>query len=207
MTEADVLICGAGPAGLGAAWRLAELSPNGDCNWQLVDAADVPGGMAVSETRDGFTWDLGGHVLFPHYSYFDDVLNNVVSDWVEVKPVRGAWMFNQFVPYPVQRNIRYFPPETLDRCLDGLSRLEDYKGPTENFEQYLKASFGDGFYDVFFEPLNLKMWGTHPSRMSTGWTQHHSGSKASNVPTIDVCLLYTSPSPRDQRGSRMPSSA
>ena len=23
----------------------------------------------------------------------------------------------------------------------------------------------------------------------------------------DVCLLYTSPSPRDQRGSRMPSSA
>ena len=24
---------------------------------------------------------------------------------------------------------------------------------------------------------------------------------------IDICLLYTSPSPRDQRGSRMPSSA
>ena len=24
---------------------------------------------------------------------------------------------------------------------------------------------------------------------------------------IDLCLLYTSPSPRDQRGSRMPSSA
>ena len=47
--------------------------------------------------------------------------------------------------------------------------------------------------------------------------------RASNVPTdynflsvnpgidlssgIDTCLLYTSPSPRDQRGSRMPSSA
>ena len=27
------------------------------------------------------------------------------------------------------------------------------------------------------------------------------------VPKDDVCLLYTSPSPRDQRGSRMPSSA
>ena len=24
---------------------------------------------------------------------------------------------------------------------------------------------------------------------------------------LDICLLYTSPSPRDQRGSRMPSSA
>ena len=28
-----------------------------------------------------------------------------------------------------------------------------------------------------------------------------------NVNEQDVCLLYTSPSPRDQRGSRMPSSA
>ena len=27
------------------------------------------------------------------------------------------------------------------------------------------------------------------------------------IAKIDVCLLYTSPSPRDQRGSRMPSSA
>ena len=30
----------------------------------------------------------------------------------------------------------------------------------------------------------------------------------STLPTlVDSCLLYTSPSPRDQRGSRMPSSA
>ena len=33
-----------------------------------------------------------------------------------------------------------------------------------------------------------------------------SGEKAP-VGFIDICLLYTSPSPRDQRGSRMPSSA
>ena len=26
-------------------------------------------------------------------------------------------------------------------------------------------------------------------------------------PNVYICLLYTSPSPRDQRGSRMPSSA
>ena len=28
-----------------------------------------------------------------------------------------------------------------------------------------------------------------------------------NLPGSSTCLLYTSPSPRDQRGSRMPSSA
>ena len=33
------------------------------------------------------------------------------------------------------------------------------------------------------------------------------GYKSSKIKTVNACLLYTSPSPRDQRGSRMPSSA
>ena len=32
-------------------------------------------------------------------------------------------------------------------------------------------------------------------------------SQGYNIDRFDPCLLYTSPSPRDQRGSRMPSSA
>ena len=36
---------------------------------------------------------------------------------------------------------------------------------------------------------------------------HFSQIKASDLMLFDTCLLYTSPSPRDQRGSRMPSSA
>ena len=34
----------------------------------------------------------------------------------------------------------------------------------------------------------------------------YSASKCDGI-CVDTCLLYTSPSPRDQRGSRMPSSA
>ena len=34
----------------------------------------------------------------------------------------------------------------------------------------------------------------------------HIGART-NVQDLTICLLYTSPSPRDQRGSRMPSSA
>ena len=37
-----------------------------------------------------------------------------------------------------------------------------------------------------------------------GTLEHVPGS---NAPGYTLCLLYTSPSPRDQRGSRMPSSA
>ena len=45
--------------------------------------------------------------------------------------------------------------------------------------------------------------------MTTGWPQR-GGAMPTAYPSFDQapsCLLYTSPSPRDQRGSRMPSSA
>ena len=191
MKKTDILICGAGPAGLGAAWRLTEQSRSQECSidWMLVDAGSNPGGMATSTDTDGFTWDLGGHVLFPHYAYFDEVLDKVVKDWVEVKPVRGAWMHDKFIPYPVQRNIRHFPKPVLEQCLGGLAFVSNSNNQNfnaENFEQHLQQSFGQGLYKHFFKPLNLKMWGTDPKVMTAGWTQHRSGSKSSNVPTVDL---------------------
>ena len=39
--------------------------------------------------------------------------------------------------------------------------------------------------------------------LTSGSTWHAAGL----LPLFNICLLYTSPSPRDQRGSRMPSSA
>ena len=53
----------------------------------------------------------------------------------------------------------------------------------------------------------VKYWGKHgeqlPQNASISFTLHncHTATK------LYYCLLYTSPSPRDQRGSRMPSSA
>ena len=51
-------------------------------------------------------------------------------------------------------------------------------------------------------PVNLADSGVTFSKLSNDPSdvgQYHA--------TVDRCLLYTSPSPRDQRGSRMPSSA
>ena len=47
-------------------------------------------------------------------------------------------------------------------------------------------------------------WNSFPKAR---WELETQGIIPTNMPTNCSCLLYTSPSPRDQRGSRMPSSA
>ena len=73
-----VLIVGAGPTGLGAAYRLRQL---GLTDFALCEASDNVGGLARSYTDDvGFTWDVGGHVLFSHYAEYDRVVVNCEFD-------------------------------------------------------------------------------------------------------------------------------
>ena len=56
--------------------------------------------------------------------------------------------------------------------------------------------------DHQFEFDYFDIAGRRDSTVQVVWT-----SSNSEVVSISTCLLYTSPSPRDQRGSRMPSSA
>ncbi|TMC10030.1 MAG: FAD-dependent oxidoreductase, partial [Chloroflexi bacterium] len=60
-----IVIIGAGPTGLGAAYRLQEL---GYTNWAVYERSSFVGGLASSQTdAAGFTYDIGGHVMFSHY--------------------------------------------------------------------------------------------------------------------------------------------
>ncbi len=181
-----MLIVGAGPTGLGAAWRLEELGRTLDLatDWLLLDQHTDVGGMASSESVDGYVWDVGGHVLFPHYRYFDDLLDELVDDWRYVVPVRGAWMWSRFVPAPVQANLAAFPADVRERVLVELA-AQTHR-PVTTFEHFLRMQFGDVMYDEFFLPLNLKMWATHPCQMEWAWADHRSGSTAANVPRIDA---------------------
>jgi protoporphyrinogen oxidase len=168
--EPRILIIGAGPTGISAAWRLQE---HGHANWRLVEAADSAGGLASSVLDDaGFTWDLGGHVLFSHWRYFDALMREALGDaWVEHE--REAWvrMRDRWIPYPLQNNIWRLPPEDLVPCLEGLVELQrnGRAAPPATFGEWLQRAFGRGLCDVFMNPYNLKVWAYPPDRLGVGW--------------------------------------
>jgi protoporphyrinogen oxidase len=167
-SEKKILILGAGPTGLGAAWRLAEL---GHDDWHLCEATSEPGGLAGSVTDErGYTWDHGGHIQFSHYEYFDRLMNSLLGDaWIRHERESWVWIMDRFVPYPFQSNIRHLPREALWDCIEGLLRRTTLDDRPEDFETFIRAFFGGGIAKHFMMPYNFKVWAHEPSTMSAHW--------------------------------------
>lgn len=165
-----IVIVGAGPTGLGAAWRLHEL---GYTDWSLYESTSHAGGLASSVVDPkGFTWDLGGHVLFSHYPYFDAVMNAALGDaWVEHVREAWVWIRDRWIPYPFQNNIWRLPKDELVACLGGLLDLQRSPptGAPKSFRDWLLAAFGAGLCDTFMFPYNRKVWAYDPSQLDVGW--------------------------------------
>ena len=171
MHKSKIVIIGSGPAGLGAAYRLKDL---GIEDFVLLEQLDYPGGLAASFVDDnGFTWDIGGHVQFSHYAYFDEMMIHALGEqgWLHHQRESWVWIEDRFVPYPFQNNIRHLSRESLWKCLQGV--IDIYKNPSTkkpaNFAEWIHATFGEGLAEVFMMPYNFKVWAYPPETMSYQW--------------------------------------
>lgn len=172
--EPRILILGAGPTGLGAGYRLKEL---GYSNFLIVDRHPYIGGLAHSFTdAKGFTWDIGGHVMFSHYKYYDQCFDALMGSEFTLNN-RESWvrMCDRWIPYPFQNNIRYLPPQAAYECISGLIKAQTGRGriksPAEakNFGEFIDAVFGEGIAKHFMRPYNFKVWAHPPEMMNKQW--------------------------------------
>ena len=205
MRSVKVLIVGAGPCGLGAALEMMESGPGGAGDFLMVDAGAQPGGWASSRTTaEGFTFDFGGHVLFPHkhYARFAEMLKRLPIGWASSVPQRGVQMEGRFLPYPAQRNLQRLPLGKLARAIGsvllhrarvakaaraGEGRKADGEGSGDgNLGAYLMGHFGSYVTSILMGPLNRKQWAHAPEQLTDVWVKHRSGSTTRNVADMDL---------------------
>ena len=163
-----ILILGAGPTGLGAAYHLHKL---GHATWQLFESDNHVGGLSASFLDDsGFTWDVGGHVLFSHYDYFDKAVAEALGDSY-YEHQRESWVriLQTWVPYPFQNNVRYLPDDALLECVEGLRNLQGNPLQAANFRDWMDMVFGSGIVKHFMAPYNRKVWGVPLETMGKEW--------------------------------------
>ncbi|GAA98140.1 uncharacterized protein L969DRAFT_93249 [Mixia osmundae IAM 14324] len=170
----NVLIIGAGPTGLGAAKRLQQLKID---DYLVVDAQEEAGGLASTDvTPEGFLFDVGGHVIFSHYLYFDDVINQALpkaDDWYEHERVSYVRSLGNWVPYPYQNNISMLPVDAQTKCIEGMiDSFEERmraKDKPKNFDEWILRQMGTGLADLFMRPYNFKVWAVPTEDMQCEW--------------------------------------
>ncbi|PWN45067.1 putative UDP-galactopyranose mutase [Ceraceosorus guamensis] len=173
-TSVDTLVIGAGPTGLGAAKRLNQLNQG---TWALIDSSEEAGGLASTDvTQEGFLFDVGGHVIFSHYTYFDDVIHEALpkdSDWYEHQRVSYVRSKNVWVPYPYQNNISVLPVEDQVKAIEGMIDAAEVriraKDAPKDFDEWILRQMGEGIANLFMRPYNFKVWAVPTTHMQCKW--------------------------------------
>jgi protoporphyrinogen oxidase len=135
---------------------------------------------------------MGGHVIFSHYQYFDDLLDTALGAgpeaWNTLERVSYVWLKNRWVAYPFQNNISALDQEDQIKCLTGCVEAKVAnalaQGKPSNFDEWILRVMGPGIADIFMRPYNFKVWAVPTTMMQCDWL-------GERVATVDVDRAIT----------------
>lgn len=165
----DVVVLGAGPAGLGAAWEAAR----GGARVLVVERDDATGGLCRTHERDGFRFDMGGHrFITADRDLLDRVVRLAGPELLLAERTSEVALLGRRFRYPLEAGdlLRNLPPALAVRAVGSWlrARLGPRREP-ESFEEWAVQRFGRVLYDLFIGPYTAKVWGEAPRELSTEW--------------------------------------
>jgi protoporphyrinogen oxidase len=165
-----VVIIGAGPAGLTAAYQLTKSGHTST----VLEADDVVGGISRTVLRDGWRFDIGGHRFFTKVKPVDDLWHEILDDDEFMLRPRSSRIYyeGKFYDYPIKplNALRNLGPIEAVRCV--LSYLWVRLRPPRDrstLEGYVAANYGWRLYEHFFKTYSEKVWGVPPSQIGADW--------------------------------------
>jgi protoporphyrinogen oxidase len=169
-TDLNVLVIGAGPAGLTAAFELEK----GGVHSTILEADDIVGGISRSVERDGYRFDIGGHRFFTKVPEVEALWHEILPDEDFLLRPRMSRIYygGKYYDYPIKpvnALVNLGPIEAL-RCIASALWVR-IRPPKEQktLEDYIVANYGRRLFDHFFKTYNEKVWGVPASELSADW--------------------------------------
>jgi protoporphyrinogen oxidase len=192
-----VVIMGAGPAGLTAAY---ELLKNDVPITVLEKDPSYVGGLARTVEHKGYRFDIGGHRFFSKNQEVEDLWTEILgTEMLTRDRLSRIYYEGRYFAYPLKAFNALWnlgPVETI-RCLAsyGRARLRPIANP-RSFEEWVRNQFGWRLYRIFFKTYTEKVWGISTTELSADWA-------AQRIKSLDLWLvLRTALLPRRRPSNR-----
>lgn len=118
-------------------------------------------------------YDVGGHVIFSHYKYFDDCLDEALpkeDDWFNHQRISYVRYKGLWVPYPFQNNVSMLPKEdqvaAIEGLIDAAQEAAITKSKPKNFDEWIVRQMGEHLANIFMRPYNYKVWAVPTTKVS-----------------------------------------
>ncbi|TML64566.1 MAG: NAD(P)/FAD-dependent oxidoreductase [Actinobacteria bacterium] len=168
MTE--VVVIGAGPAGLTAAYELGKRGET--CT--VLEADAVVGGISRTVERDGWRFDIGGHRFFTKVQSVEDLWHEILpGDDLLLRPrMSRIYYRGRFFDYPLRalNALRGLGLREAVLCMISYLRVR-IRPPKDQttFEGWTAARFGYRLYRIFFKTYTEKVWGVPATEIQADW--------------------------------------
>jgi protoporphyrinogen oxidase len=165
----ETAVLGAGPAGLTAAWVLAQRGRSGE----VFEADGIVGGIAKTVEFKGYRFDLGGHRFFTKLKPIERIWEEVMGDDFLTRPrLSRIYYQGRFLAYPLQAADVVKRLGILESTLCAFSYLRSRltrRGPEVSFEDWVTRRFGKRLYNAFFRSYTEKVWGIPGKEIQAEW--------------------------------------
>ena len=186
MSERYDVVVGAGLAGLTAAHTLQH---GGEPDWIVLEKEAEPGGHARTVDVGGYLFDFGPHILFTNDAEMEALIRDLLGENMRAQ-ARQAFIYHAehglYTRFPFQAHLHGLPVELVHDCLVRLVEAVEARARNGfapgNYEEWMRAMFGDGIAERLMIPYARKIWTVEPSEMDFNWIGRR-------VPTPDVARI------------------
>ena len=164
-----VVIIGAGPAGLTAAYELSKFGRTA----LILEQDQIVGGISRTCEHAGYRFDIGGHRFFTKVDYVRELWHELLGDELITRPrLSRIYYKGKFFEYPLKPVNALLGLGPVEAVRIGLSFLRAQLFPASrevSFEDWVVNRFGRRLYEIFFKTYTEKVWGMPCGEISADW--------------------------------------
>ena len=184
--DTDILIVGAGPAGLTAGYLLTKAGR--DVTVIERDPVYV-GGISRTVRYKDFHFDIGGHRFFSKSKEVVDLWNEILpQDFIDRPRLSRIFYGGKYYSYPLRafEALKNLGIATSTVCMASYAAAKAFpiKDP-RTFHQWVRNQFGEKLFSIFFRTYTEKVWGMSCDDISADWAAQRIKGLSLGAAVID----------------------